>query len=212
MDMADEKKAAVLDEAEFKRVLAVARVSRHCNRNVAILYFSFTLGLRAKELASLRLSDVLDSNLRPRNEILLTSAQTKGGKKRLVYLMNKDALRALAEYVEDRKSDFQFSPNLPLFKSAKGGAFTPNTLQMLMKQLFKAAGFQNASSHSGRRTFATSLIERGVDIKAVSKLMGHATVNMTALYVEDNPERLRRICSEVKLGVETRRALAMQNW
>ena len=210
--MADEKKAAVLDEAEFKRVLAVARVSRHSKRNVALLYFSFTLGLRAKELASLRLSDVLDSNLRPRNEILLTSAQTKGGKKRLVYLMNKDALRALAEYVEDRKSDFQFSPNLPLFKSAKGGAFTPNTLQMLMKQLFKAAGFQNASSHSGRRTFATSLIERGVDIKAVSKLMGHATVNMTALYVEDNPERLRRICSEVKLGVETRRALAMQNW
>jgi integrase/recombinase XerD len=48
-----------------------------------------------------------------------------------------------------------------------------------------------------RRTFATRLIERGVDIKAVSRLMGHANISMTAQYVEDNPVRLKRIAEEL---------------
>lgn len=196
------KKAAVLNEAEFRRVLAVAQAGRHGNRDLAILYFSFSLGLRAKELATLRLCDVLNADFLLKTEIQLTSKHTKGGKKRTVYLMNKDARKALTGYLETRQKDFEFSSKLPLFRSGKGGAFSPNTLQMLLKRLFKAAGFEDASSHSGRRTFATSLIEKGVDIKAVSVLMGHSTVNMTANYVEDNPVRLQRICLDLRLGVE----------
>jgi len=74
-------------------------------------------------------------------------------------------------------------------------------MQMLFKRMYCWAGFDHASSHSGRRTFATSLIERGVDIKAVSSLMGHSSVAMTARYVDDNPIRLRRICEAVSVGV-----------
>jgi integrase/recombinase XerD len=74
-------------------------------------------------------------------------------------------------------------------------------MQMLFKRMYRWAGLDHASSHSGRRTFATSLIERGVDIKAVSSLMGHSSVAMTARYVQDNPIRLRRICEEVNVGV-----------
>ena len=74
-------------------------------------------------------------------------------------------------------------------------------MQMLFKRMYRWAGLDHASSHSGRRTFATSLIERGVDIKAVASLMGHSTVAMTARYVDDNPIRLRRVCEEVSIGV-----------
>ncbi|MFM9210101.1 tyrosine-type recombinase/integrase, partial [Legionella pneumophila] len=52
-----------------------------------------------------------------------------------------------------------------------------------------------ASSHSGRRTFITRLIEQGADIKAVSRLAGHANIVTTAIYVEDNPDRLKRIAN-----------------
>lgn len=48
---------------------------------------------------------------------------------------------------------------------------------------------------------ATNLIEKGVDIKAVSTLMGHASVAMTARYVENNPVRLKRICQDVSIGL-----------
>ena len=56
---------------------------------------------------------------------------------------------------------------------------------------------KSGRSHSGRRWFATELISKGVDLKAVSVLMGHSSVAMTAQYAEDNPQRLRRIAAEL---------------
>lgn len=201
--MAQQKRAAVLTESEFARVLSIAKDTKHGNRNVALLYVSFALGLRAKEMATLRIRDVVADGGALRQEVMLTTAHTKGGKQRLVYLANKHARKSLADYLSVRSSTARVKPppNAPLFRSGKGGAFTPNTMQMLFKRLFVAAGLTDASSHSGRRTFATSLIERGVDIKAVSTLMGHSSVGMTARYVEDNPARLRRISEDVRLGL-----------
>jgi len=70
-------------------------------------------------------------------------------------------------------------------------------LQQLFHRIYDLARLPGASSHSGRRTFATNLIEKGVDIKAVSTLMGHSSIAMTAQYVEDNPKRLKLISSEI---------------
>lgn len=126
---------------------------------------------------------------------------TKGGKQCPVYLANKQARKALSDYLHARAGAERVKPlpNAPLFRSGKAGAFTPNTMQMLFKRLFVAASLPDASSHSGRRTFATSLIERGIDIKAVSKLKGHGSISMSAKYAEDNPVRLHRISEEVQL-------------
>lgn len=201
--MGQEKKAPVLTDTQFKRLVAVTRGGASGKRNVALLHFSFALGLRAKEMASLCIRDVLAPNGDLKEEVLLTKANTKGGKQRLIYLTNRDVRKALLDYINERRTTeaIPVHPDAPLFKSQKGGAFSPNTMQMLFKRLYVAAGIDNASSHSGRRTFATSLIERGVDIKAVSRLMGHSTVAMTASYVEDNPARLRKICEEVQAGL-----------
>jgi len=201
--MIREKKAPVLTEAQFRQVVAVARTHDQPHRNVALLFFSVALGLRAKELSQLLVRDVLTPDGAIKEEVLLTRATTKGRKQRLVYLTNKDVRKALATYLDERRRTEAIIayPLTPLFKSRKGGAFTPNTMQMLFKKMYRWAGLDQASSHSGRRTFATSLIEQGVDIKAVSSLMGHASVSMTARYVEDNPLRLRRICQDVSIGV-----------
>ena len=198
-----EKKAPVLTQAQFKQAVATARTHDQGSRNVALLYFSTALGLRAKEMSQILVRDVLTADGKMKDEVLLTRATTKGGKQRLVYLTNKEVRKALTTYLQDRRHD-EAKPLLPssaLFRSRKGGGFSPNTMQMLFKRMYRAAGLDHASSHSGRRTFATSLIERGVDIKAVSSLMGHSTVAMTAHYVDDNPVRLRRVCEEVSIGV-----------
>ncbi|MEO8059584.1 MAG: site-specific integrase [Burkholderiales bacterium] len=201
--MNQEKKAPVLTQSQFRQVVATARTHDQGCRNVALLYFSAALGLRAKEMSQLLVRDAMTVDGKIKDEVLLTRSTTKGGKQRLVYLTNKDVRRALAAYVDGRRNDEPVAllPTAPLFKSRKGGGFSPNTMQMLFKRLYRAAGLDHASSHSGRRTFATSLIERGVDIKAVSTLMGHSTVAMTARYVDDNPIRLRRVCEEISLGV-----------
>jgi len=201
--MNSEKKAPVLTENEFRRVVATVRSHEQANRNVALLYFSAALGLRAKEMSQLLVRDVLTTDGQIKDEVLLTRATTKGRKQRLIYLTNKDVRKALAAYLDERRKTEAISlhPLSPLFKSRKGSSFSPNTMQMLFKRMYRWAGLDHASSHSGRRTFATSLIEKGVDIKAVSSLMGHSSVAMTARYVEENPVRLRRICEEVQIGL-----------
>ncbi|PHV14646.1 hypothetical protein CSQ90_22130 [Janthinobacterium sp. BJB303] len=201
--MTSEKKAPVLSEKDFRQAVASARIHEQASRNVALLFFSAALGLRAKELSQLKVADVLTSNGSIKDEVLLTRSTTKGRKQRLIYLTNKDVRKALNTYLQERCKDGNviLRADSPLFRSRKGGAFTPNTMQMLFKRIYGWAGLDDASSHSGRRTFATSLIEHGVDIKAVSTLMGHASIAMTARYVEDNPVRLRQMCADIKIGV-----------
>jgi integrase/recombinase XerD len=198
--MPREGKAKVLNESEFKRLLKVVGSGSHAQRNIALLYTSFGLGLRAKEMASLNLHHVLSkTNGSLFEEINLTGNMTKGEKQRHIYLTNQKVRKALLDYIEERKQQDGniFNLHAPLFRSQKGGKFSPNALQRLFNQLYKQAGIVGASSHSGRRTFATRLIERGVDIKAVSRLMGHSSISMTAQYVEDNPVRLKRIAEEL---------------
>src|SRR5579859_3848933 len=97
-----EKKAPVLTESQFRQVVAVARTLDHANRNVTLLYFSVALGLRAKELSRLMIHDVIATDNKIKDEVLLTRAMTKGRKQRLVYLTNKDVRKALAEFLNER--------------------------------------------------------------------------------------------------------------
>ncbi|MBV1951042.1 MAG: site-specific integrase [Cycloclasticus sp.] len=188
--MPTEGKAAVLTEPELKRVIAVQRSNKFADRNIALIYCSFGLGLRAKELSLLRISDVVDGSGNIKEVVNLTAGHTKGGKQRHVYLTNKKVADAIRTYLDGRNLT---GYDAALFLSQKGGRFTPNTMQMLFRRMYGDAGIEGASSHSGRRTFATRLIENGADIKAVSKLMGHSSISMTAQYVEDNPERLKKL-------------------
>jgi integrase/recombinase XerD len=188
--MAKEGKAKVLNEAEFKRLLLVARSGQFSHRNVALLYCSFGLGLRAKEMASLKISDITDSDYNLLDEICLKRGMTKGEKQRYAYLTHKKVCEALEDYL---KSIGHQARNQPLFQTQRKSRFTPNALQKWFKSLYDKAGIVGASSHSGRRTFITRLIEQGADIKAVSRLAGHASIVTTAIYVEDNPDRLKRL-------------------
>lgn len=197
--MPREGKAKVLSDAEFKRVLKTLTGEPHAERNTALLYLSVGLGLRVKEIAALSISDVIDSRGEMREEINLLRRMTKGGRQRCVYLTSQKVRAALQAYLDYRCRDPRrvVTPALPLFESNKGNRFTPNSLQQVFKRLYVQAGIDGASSHSGRRTFATRLIEKGIDIKAVSRLMGHSSVAMTAEYVEDNPTRLKNIARDV---------------
>lgn len=194
-----EGQAKVLTESEFRRVVNAVKKEAHSKRNVALLYCSFGLGLRAKEMASLRVRHVLGVDGKLLDEINLDSTMTKGNKQRHAYLTNAKVADSIRDYLDERRKreGALFNCDAPLFRSQKGGRFTPNTLQQLFQRMYSKARMQGASSHSGRRTFATTLIEKGVDIKAVSTLMGHASIAMTARYVEDNPVRLKQISADV---------------
>lgn len=194
-----EGQAKVLSERELSRVINVVKKKAHAKRNVALLYCSFGLGLRAKEMAALRIKHVLGVDGSLLAEINLTAGMTKGRKQRHAYLTNPKVVGALQDFISERKKreGILFNLEAPLFRSQKGSSFSPNSLQQLFHRMYSDAKLQGASSHSGRRTFATTLIEKGVDIKAVSTLMGHSSIAMTAKYVENNPARLKQICTDL---------------
>jgi len=180
-----EGQAKVLNDDELKRVYAIANAGRNGSRDTLLLDFSYKLGLRVKEMATLMIDDLTDGNGKIRDSFYLTAEQAKGEKGRTVYLTNKRLRKNLENYLTERAGD----RNRHLFKSQKT-AFTPNSLQMLIKRLYDKAGIKGAKSHSGRRTFATRLIEAGYDIKSVSVLMGHANIQTTSRYISENPVRL----------------------
>ncbi|MFT4060591.1 MAG: site-specific integrase [Legionella sp.] len=190
--MAREGKAKVLTENEFKLLILVAKEGKLGIRNMAMIYCSFGLGLRAKEMASLTIGDVANAQYQVLDEISLKRTMTKGDKQRHVYLTHKKIREILQAHLNTLKG-VPFTKSL--FQTQRKSRFTANTLQKWFRAMYDKAGLVGASSHSGRRTFITRLIEQGADIKAVSRLAGHANIVTTAIYVEDNPERLKRISS-----------------
>ena len=79
----------------------------------------------------------------------------------------------------------------PLLFSAKGGGFTAQTLVNLFKRLYKMAGIDGASSHSGRRQFVTQLADRGINARLVQVLARHKHLSTTQRYIDVNESKLR---------------------
>lgn len=195
--MPKEGKSRVLSESEFKRLLIIAKEGTFGVRNIAIVYCSFGLGLRVKEIGLLKIPDVFDSQFKVLDEINLKSSMTKGEKQRHVYITNQKLANALQLHLQNmrEREKEKFNKESWLFKTQRGSRFHPDVLQKWFRKLYDKTGLVGASSHSGRRTFITRLIEQGADIKAVSRLAGHASIVTTSEYVEDNPDRLKRISS-----------------
>lgn len=180
-------KAAFVSEQDLKITLDSLK-GKNALRNKAILLASHFMGLRAKEIASLKMGDVYDF----KNEILkdtirLLAAYTKGNKYREVFLLDDTARSTMQDYILSRHDQ---GPSAPLFLSQKLTPFTANTMQRMIGNIYKKAGI-NGTSHSGRRSFATRLIRHNVDIYSIQQLMGHSSIMTTQEYFVSDPNLLK---------------------
>ena len=178
--------AATLSDAQIKRAIKFCQTRRYVTRDTTILLLSLYTGLRAKEIAALRVGDVYDDTGAPRTQFTLTAAQTKGARTRTVFV-NKHLAQQLTVYGEWRGSR---DAAAPLFRSQKGGHFSANTMCQLFLNIYKQCGLSDASSHSGRRTFITRLANKGVGVRALAALAGHSSIQTTQRYIDVNDEQL----------------------
>jgi integrase/recombinase XerD len=179
--------AKTLSDRELQRVLEYVNTTKFAKRNRTILLLTHWAGMRIGEVAAIRYCDVLTSDGKIRSEIYLSAEQTKGSRSREV-LLSARMQAELATYVmahpcKDAKK--------PLFATLRSDGFTPNTLAHIVSGLYRQAGFNGATSHSGRRGFLTKLSEKGVSVRVMMQLAGHTAMSTTQKYIDTRPDILR---------------------
>jgi len=156
-------------------------------RDRAILEVLYATGLRASELTGLAL-DGLDL------ELGVVRVFGKGGKERLVPL-GREARRWVTRYLAETRGRFagEHSGSL-LFLSQRGGRLSAMGLWGLVRRHAVKAGIERVlTPHVLRHSFATHLLERGADLRALQAMLGHADISTTEIYTHVSRERLRQI-------------------
>lgn len=190
--MAKQGKASTLDSLRHQQFLSFLATTRQSKQNKAIYLLGYRAGLRVGSIAGLRLNDVLDSSGNLKEVVELRREIVKNRKNYAVYLVHPELQEALLDFLEARPEAEVDN----LFVSQKQTAFSANALSHKMLKLFRDAGFDGASSHSMRRSFATNCIRAGVDIVSLQTLMNHASIQQTSEYVFTNDETLMKaVCS-----------------
>ena len=182
--------AKTLTSAELRRVLDYIATRAHAQRNRAALMLTHLAGLRVGEVAALRWGDAIAADGKVRDEIRLNADQTKGRHPRTVYVSPK-LRKELQAYVSSVKARNPEDALLFTQKNPRRG-FTASTLTQYFMNMYRGAGIEGATSHSGRRTFATTVSAKGASIRVLMKLLGHRNISTTIGYVDASDDMLRR--------------------
>lgn len=169
----------VLSRAEIGRMLAVTTNTKHR----LMLALAYGAGLRVSEVVALRIQD-LDFS-----EMTMHIKQAKGRKDRISVVPEKIVADLKTLVAEKLGQDF-------VFPSEWGGRLTTRTAQKVFEQALDRAGInKEATFHSLRHSFATHLLENGVDIRYVQVLLGHNNIRTTQRYTQVTNPILRSIRS-----------------
>ena len=180
--------AKTLTQGELDQVLRFISRTRHKVRNRALVLTSFWSGMRVGEIASLRVSDVMNDDGTIKSEVRLSASQTKGNYGRVVFLNDK-LKTELSSYLRGRRIK---TMEQPLFYTEKSAGFSANTLTQWFHWTYKKAGICGASSHSGRRTFITNLASKGIGVRVLASLAGHRSIAVTQSYIDVNDDMKRQ--------------------
>ena len=172
----------VLGEDEVARLFNALTNLKH----KAMLFTAYSAGLRVSEIAALKISDIDSSRMQIRIE------NAKGKKDRYVNL-SPVLLDILRGYIRTYKP----KPRIYLFESEQSGeAYPTRTIQRifyLAKE--KARISKNVGIHSLRHSFATHMLEKGIDIRYIKDLLGHFSIKTTERYLHVTKEKLVNIIS-----------------
>ncbi len=97
--------------------------------------------------------------------------------------------KQLQQYINTLSSTF--APNTYLFSTQKQSHFTANTAAQHLQRLYTQAAISGATSHSGRRTWLTELSSKGVGVRVLAEMAGHASIQPTQRYIDVNDEQMR---------------------
>ena len=155
-------------------------------RDAAVLALLYGSGLRIGEALALKRSDIPAPGC---GDVITVIG--KGNKPRMVPVLAQVASLA-AEYIA--LCPYELPAQGPLFVGARGGPLSPRVVQLAMARLRGALGLpETATPHALRHSFATHLLARGGDLRAIQELLGHASLSTTQIYTAVDTERLMEV-------------------
>lgn len=144
-------------------------------RDIAVVETLFATGARVSEI----------SNIKKENINLNTGViriMGKGGKERYILIGERSVLELLKRYYEQNYENIKQSGYF--FVNRDGERFSEQSIRLMIKRYAKNAGIErNITPHMFRHSFATYLIEEGVDISCVQRILGHSSIKTTQIYI-----------------------------
>jgi integrase/recombinase XerC len=155
-------------------------------RDAAVMALLYGSGLRISEALGLARRDV---PLPGAGDVLVVTG--KGNKTRMVPVL-QNVLALIQDYVA--MCPHPLPPQGPIFVGARGGPLKARIIQLTMERLRGALGLpDSATPHALRHSFATHLLSRGGDLRAIQELLGHASLSTTQIYTGIDSERLLEV-------------------
>lgn len=175
----------VLSEREVLQMIQVTKNLKHR----CVIAFMYAAGLRMSELLDLKINDI-DGDRK-----MIKVRNSKGRKDRYVPL-SKILLPLLRNYYQTYK------PKIYLFEGANGGRYTAVSTRKIIQRAAKEAGIKKrVYPHMLRHSYATHLMENGIDTRYVQELLGHQNIKTTMIYTHVRSRKLEEINSPLDAAI-----------
>lgn len=158
-------------------------------RDVAVIEVFFATGARVYEISNIR-DDSINLNTG------LIRLMGKGGKERYVQISNTSILEVLKKYYDENEQSIKKSGFF--FVNNRESRYTEQSIRLMLKKYTKQAGIErNITPHMFRHSFATYLIEEGVDVSCVQQILGHSSIKTTQIYIHIAAKKQAEILKEL---------------
>lgn len=164
-------------------------VHKFCLRDIAVIETFFATGARVYEISNIR-EDSINLNTG------LIRLMGKGGKERYVQISNTSVLEIMKKYYAENVQAIKKSGYF--FVNKSGNRFTEQSIRLMLKKYTKLVGIErNITPHMFRHSFATYLIEEGVDVSCVQQILGHSSIKTTQIYIHIAAKKQAEILKEM---------------
>ena len=181
-DVKTPKKGKSLPKVLTKDEIKLLFKATHFGRNRLMLQFMYGSGSRVSEVVKLKIEDL---NFKEKTAMIRGG---KGNKDRMI-ILSKNWLKSLKKYLDKKKIKSEF-----VFSKKNGKTLSTDTVQRITKESAKKAGItKHVTPHSLRHSYATHLLEAGVNIRYIQSLLGHANLNTTQIYTSVASEQLKKV-------------------
>lgn len=195
----DQKLVDVLEKTTLLSFLESFKNSDLDIRNRMIFSLLYASGLRISELVNIKVNDFRYSD----NSLLVIG---KGSKERIVYYddLTKDLI---INYIKDtRRSLLKNKDSDYLLINKNGDALSIRGIQFILKEKWKRfMQFSNITPHQFRHTFATHLLENGMDLRVLQELLGHENLETTQVYTKVSNQQLAKAINSLSFDSKTKK-------